>query len=94
MFTAGPLAFQEFIMNESLPLATIQEAALEFLRGQPKPGTDWRDVAMLLLAFPDLKSETGLAAERLQAKHAGNEVLNLWADLVLQDIQPEDDEGY
>ena len=28
-------------------------------RGQPKSGTDWRDLAMLLLAFPDLKKESG-----------------------------------
>src|SRR5436309_7148155 len=26
-------------------------------RGQPKSGTDWRDLAMLLLAFPELKQE-------------------------------------
>src|SRR5687768_13139732 len=26
-------------------------------RGRPKSGTDWRDLAMLLLAFPDLKRE-------------------------------------
>ena len=34
MFNAGSLTFQEFIMSESLPLATIQEAVLEFLRGR------------------------------------------------------------
>src|SRR5258708_2280861 len=26
-------------------------------RGQPKAGTDWRDLAMLLLTFPELKQE-------------------------------------
>jgi hypothetical protein len=30
MFDTGSLTFQEFIMGESLPLATIQEAVLEF----------------------------------------------------------------
>jgi hypothetical protein len=34
MFNAGSLTFQEFIMSEALPLATIQEAVLEFLRGR------------------------------------------------------------
>src|SRR3990172_3865047 len=34
MFNAGSFTFQEFIMSESLPLATIQEAVLEFLRGR------------------------------------------------------------
>src|SRR2546430_1396874 len=28
-------------------------------RGQPKAGTDWRDLAMLLLTFPELKKEKG-----------------------------------
>ena len=32
MFDAGTLTFQEFVMNEPLPLATIQNAVLEFLR--------------------------------------------------------------
>jgi hypothetical protein len=208
MFNAGSLTFQEFVMSESLPLATIQEAVLEFLRGrddavvfgaqavnayvpeprmsqdidllstraaelaeelraylsnqfhiavrvcevadgrgfriyqiqktgnrhlvdirlvqslppsqriaqvlvaspeellalkviayyqrrgQPKSGTDWRDVAMLLLAFPELKREVGLVAERLKAENAGEDVMNLWSELVRQEIRStnEDDE--
>src|SRR5213083_1079497 len=32
MFDPGILTFQEFMMNEPLPLATIQQAVLEFLR--------------------------------------------------------------
>jgi len=208
MFKAGSLTFQEFIMSETLPLATIQEAVLEFLRGrddavifgaqavnayvpeprmsqdidllspraadlaeelcahlgnqlhiamrvrevaggrgyrlyqiqksgnrhlvdirlvpilppsqriaqvlvaspeelialkviayyqrhgQPKSGTDWRDVAMLLLAFPELKQNNGLVTERLRAENAGEEIVILWQDLVRQEIQAteEDDE--
>ncbi len=34
MFNAGTLTFQEFLMQEPLPLATIQQAVLEFLRGR------------------------------------------------------------
>ena len=34
MFNAGSLTFQEFIMSETLPLATIQQAVLEFLHGR------------------------------------------------------------
>ena len=33
MFNPGILTFQEFIMREQLPLATIQNAVLEFLGG-------------------------------------------------------------
>jgi len=206
MFNAGSLTFQEFIMSESLPLATIQEAVLEFLRGrddavmfgaqavnayvpeprmsqdidllstraaelaeelrahlgdkfhvavrvrevadgrgyrlyqiqktgnrhlvdirlvqslppsqrisqvlvaspeelialkvlayhqrrgQPKSGTDWRDVAMLLLTFPELKSDAGLVTKRLKAEGAGEEIMNLWSDLVKQAIQSTDED--
>ncbi|RMH43083.1 MAG: hypothetical protein D6694_07330, partial [Gammaproteobacteria bacterium] len=34
-------------------------------RGQPKSGTDWRDLALLLLRFPELKQREGPVAERL-----------------------------
>lgn len=63
-------------------------------RGQPKPGTDWRDVAMLL-AFPDLKRNTGPIADRLTVAGAAPEVLALWHDLVSQEISaPDEDEGF
>lgn len=39
MFSAGTLTFQEFMAREKLPLATIQNAVLEFLR-------DRKDVAV------------------------------------------------
>ncbi len=31
-------------------------------RGHPKSGTDWRDAAMLLLAFPEMRREAGPVA--------------------------------
>jgi Nucleotidyl transferase AbiEii toxin, Type IV TA system len=34
MFGDGPLTFQEFAMREPLPLATIHDGVLEFLRGR------------------------------------------------------------
>lgn len=36
-------------------LIALKVIAYHMRRGQPKSGTDWRDIAMLLLAFPDLK---------------------------------------
>ena len=206
MFNAGSLTFQEFIMNESLPLATIQEAVLEFLRGredavvfgaqavnayvpeprmsqdidllstragelaeelraylgdkfhvairvcevadgrgfriyqiqksgnrhlvdirlvsslpparlfsqvlvaapeelialkvisyhqrrgQPRSGTDWRDLAMLLLAFPELKRRDGFVSDRLKVEGAGEETINLWNELVEQEIRSTDED--
>jgi hypothetical protein len=61
-------------------------------RGKPKSGTDWRDLALLLLTFPDLKTETGIVTERLKETGAAQEVLDLWLEFVAQEIEPEDDE--
>lgn len=63
-------------------------------RGTPKSGTDWRDLAMLLLTFPELKCDTGPVVDRLKAASADPMVLSVWNELVAQEIQPvdEDDE--
>ena len=61
-------------------------------RGQPKSGTDWRDIAMLLLAFPDLKQSGGLVMERLKAENADEGGMKLWEELVNQEIQTTDED--
>jgi len=66
--------------------------AYHLRRGKPKSGTDWRDLALLLLTFPELKQESGAVRERLQAAGADAEVLGLWRELVSQTISAEDDE--
>jgi len=63
-------------------LIALKVIAYHQRRGQPKSGTDWRDVAMLLLTFPELKQNVGLVAERLQAANASEDIMNLWRDLV------------
>lgn len=64
-------------------------------RGQPKSGTDWRDLALLLLTFPDLKRDTGPVADQLHAAGAAPEVLAVWHELVIQEIRPaEEDEEW
>jgi hypothetical protein len=60
--------------------------------GKPKSGTDWRDLAVLLLAFPKLKSDPGPVTESLKAAGAGRRVLALWHDLVKQVITPENED--
>jgi len=62
-------------------------------RGQPKSGTDWRDLAMLLLAFPQLKTESGPVNEVLQSLGAKYEVISAWRELVAQEIRVPDDEA-
>lgn len=63
-------------------------------RGHPKSGTDWRDLAMLLLTFPDLKRDPGPVTDRLKAADVAPAVLAVWKELVAQEIQSaeEDDE--
>jgi hypothetical protein len=61
-------------------------------RGKPKAGTDWRDLAFLLLEFPDLKTESGLVAARLQSMTTNAAVLESWRDLVSQDLQAESED--
>ena len=61
-------------------------------RGQPKSGTDWRDLAMLLLTFPELKKETGAVNDALVSIGAKDEVMETWREMVAQGlVAPEDD---
>ena len=75
-------------------LVALKVIAYHQRRGQPTSGTDWRDIAMLLLAFPELKKSDGSVTERLKAENAGEDVMNLWRDLVKQEFQStaDDDE--
>jgi hypothetical protein len=62
-------------------------------RGQPKAGTDWRDLAMLLLAFPELKKEEGAVSQALRSMDAKAEVTKTWRELVAQEIVEETGDG-
>ncbi len=63
-------------------------------RSSPKAGTDWRDIAMLLLTFPSLKCDPGPVTDRLLASLADETVLVAWRELVAQPLvaTDEDDE--
>ncbi len=60
-------------------------------QGSPKSGTDWRDLAMLLLAFPELKSTPATVAARLAAMGAGDDVQAAWQRLAAQEIRAADE---
>lgn len=74
-------------------LIACKVIALAKGRGKPKAGIDWRDVAMLLLTFPELKSDAGPVRERLEAAGASESMLATWKDLVAQEILPEDEDA-
>ena len=62
-------------------------------RGQPKAGTDWRDVAMLLLTFPELKQEQGAVSDVLKTLGVKENVMKTWRDLVAQELIGTEDDG-
>jgi hypothetical protein len=62
-------------------------------QGKPKAGTDWRDLALLLLRFPELKSDPAAVRQRLEAAEADEQVLSAWKDLAAQEILPEDEDA-
>lgn len=61
-------------------------------KGKPKAGTDWRDLAHLLLTFPELKTVEGQVKERLEALEARPDVLAIWQQLVAEEILPEEED--
>jgi Nucleotidyl transferase AbiEii toxin, Type IV TA system len=58
-------------------------------KGKPKAGTDWRDLAMLLLQFPELKQEV---TANLRTKNVSEDVLKTWYEVESEDIQVEDED--
>src|SRR5215813_5005878 len=64
-------------------------------RGQPKGYSDMRDLAVLLLTFPDLKVTLGAVLESLNAMGASEDEIKTWNELVEQEIRaPNDDEEF
>jgi hypothetical protein len=61
-------------------------------RGQPKSGTDWRDLALLLLTFPELKQDPGPVRDRLLAAGADPLLMAVWEELIAQPIHPAGEE--
>ncbi len=61
-------------------------------RGKPKAGTDWRDLALLLLKFPELKVDSGVISEGLRAAGVEETVISFWQEIVATPIQTDDED--
>jgi hypothetical protein len=63
-------------------------------QGQPKGFSDMRDLAILFLTFPELKTESGAVSNALKALGATAEEFKTWRELVAQELTApnEDDE--
>ena len=61
-------------------------------QGQPKGFSDRRDLAVLFLTFPELKSESGVVADVLKSIGATAEEMSTWRELVAQEIPRTNDD--
>ncbi|MBW3540952.1 MAG: nucleotidyl transferase AbiEii/AbiGii toxin family protein [Planctomycetes bacterium] len=61
-------------------------------RGKPKAFTDLRDLAVLLLTFPELKTESGAVAERLEALSQDDALTATWNAVVAQELSLDDED--
>ena len=61
-------------------------------RGQPKGFSDMRDLAVLFLTFPEMKTESGAVSEALNTLGASAEEMDAWHELVAQEIRPANDD--
>ncbi len=61
-------------------------------QGQPKAGSDWRDIATLLLLYPPLKEFNGEVLNRLEANSASETAIGEWRAIVDQEIVPDNEE--
>ena len=75
------------------PEDLIAQKVLSYVsrRGQPKSGTDWRDLTILLLAHPELKFESGPVLDRLRAAGADEPAIAEWKRLVASEIRAAED---
>jgi hypothetical protein len=78
---------------EPVELVAGKTLAYTGRQGKPKAFTDRRDLAVLLLRFPELQSAHGPVRDRLLAMGADAAVLEAWEELVAQQIVPEDEDG-
>ena len=82
------------LVIEPAGLIASKVIAYDGRRGQPKSGTDWRDLAMLLLAFPELQRHPGPVSDILEASRASPPAMDFWQSLVAKEIRKpaEDDD--
>lgn len=58
-------------------------------KGKPKAGTDYRDLGMLLILFPETKNQV---SEILKSKNVSRELLDTWQEIQNQDFQTDEDD--
>jgi hypothetical protein len=83
---------QELLVIAPADLIAMKVIAYHQRRGRPKSGTHWRDIAMLLLTFPEFKRDPGPVRDRLLAAGVDPLVMAAWEEFVAQELRPADEE--
>ncbi|MGA3123494.1 MAG: hypothetical protein ABSF69_22215 [Polyangiaceae bacterium] len=78
---------------EPAELAAMKAISMTARGGQEKGLSDRLDLHRLLRAFPDLRTDEGVVAERLHALDAGEAVLAAWREVVARPLAVDDDEA-
>lgn len=80
---------EEIQVLSPLELIVSKIVSFQSRYGKPKSWTDRRDLAVLLLRFPELKEKV---SEILQRRGVDKKVLDVWREIVAQDLQVEDED--
>ncbi len=80
---------ENILVLSPVELLASKVIAYHSRKGKPKAGTDYRDLGMLLLRFPELKEKV---SESLRAKNVGAAVLKTWAEIASQDFRFENED--
>jgi hypothetical protein len=83
---------EEILVVAPAELVAGKLMAYQQRQGTPKSFTDLRDLAALLLAFPDLKTDPGPVGECLKAAGADAATLVSWHELVAKEIRCEEED--
>jgi hypothetical protein len=76
------------------PMEVIASKVISCVRrkGKPKSFTDRRDLAHMLLKFPEYKVHDGDVQQRLVVLGANDETMDFWRQLVAEQLMAEDDD--
>ena len=88
----GAQRFEDVLVMSPPELIARKVFSYHARKGQPKSFSDMRDLAMLFLAFPNLKDEFGEVSEILQSMDADEDLMSAWRELVAQEISLPNDE--
>ena len=86
---------EEVLVVSPPALIALKVASYHARRGKPKAFSDRRDLAMLLLAFPELKQASGAVENSLQSIGAAEDILDSWHKIAAEEIrQPDEDDEF